>query len=314
MCTLDTYVKSVFYWILELLKIKSLKMKKKALSGLLFLLISTTCFAQVQKFKIIDDGGSGPYKAIAATESSFPNFVIYRPKQLELAVKEENKLPILVWANGGCMDSSINHERLLSEIASYGYIVIGIGKLQMTVEERHHKSTQDEELLKAINWITQQAQLKTGDYYRRVDVDKIAAGGQSCGGAQVMRIAGDNRIKTYLMFNSGMGDMIMAGASANSLKNLNGKVIYLVGGESDVATENALLDYDRILKVPVAFANLLEGGHGGTFNEEYGGSFAAMAKDWLDWQFKNKDMSEVFLENDLSRYPGWSMKSKYFNN
>lgn len=293
---------------------KFIGMEKKILSGLLLCFISITSIAQVEKYKIIDDGGSGPYQAIAARESSLPDFVIYRPENLREAGNQVGKLPVLVWANGGCMDSSINHEKLLSEIASYGYIVVAIGTLQMTEEERPHNSTEDDKLLQALDWITKQGQLKTGDYYNHVDLDKIAAGGQSCGGAQVMRIAGDDRVKTYMMFNSGMGDMIMAGASASSLKKLNGKVIYIVGGESDVATNNALLDYERINTVPVAFADLVEGGHGGTFHKEYGGSFASLAKDWLDWQFKNKDMSAVFLEKDLAPYPGWTMKSKNFNN
>ena len=115
-----------------------------------------------------------------------------------------------------------------------------------------------------------------------------------------------------MMFNSGMGNMRMAGASAESLAMLKGKIIYIVGGESDIATANALLDYERIEHVPVAFANLLDGGHMGTFKEKFGGSYAKMALDWLDWLFKNKDNSSLFLENELADYPGWTMKSKNF--
>jgi hypothetical protein len=116
-----------------------------------------------------------------------------------------------------------------------------------------------------------------------------------------------------MMFNSGMGGMRMAGASAASLERLNGTIIYIVGGESDVATPNALLDYERISHVGVAFANLLEGGHMGTFKEAFGGSFAKMAIDWLDWHFKGKDRASLFLEERVSNYPGWTMKAKNFN-
>jgi hypothetical protein len=270
--------------------------------------------AQVIKNKIIDNGSSGDYNSIAVTEKSLPDFVVYRPKNINKAVKKEGKLPIIVWANGGCMNSSIHHERLLSEVASHGYIIVAIGKLQMTVEERVHEHTTDTELLKGISWISEQAKVKGSDYYKNVDLDKIAVGGQSCGGAQVMRIADDKRIKTYMMFNSGMGDMTMAGASKESLKSLHGKIIYIEGGESDVAYNNALMDYERINHVPVVFANHLTAGHGGTFAEENGGAFARMAIDWLDWQFKTKDNSPIFLENDLTNYPGWTLKSKNFNN
>ncbi|MFD2034423.1 alpha/beta hydrolase [Belliella marina] len=269
-------------------------------------------YAQIAKTKIIDNGSSGDYKSIAVTEKSLPDFVVYRPENINSAVGKEGKLPILVWANGGCMNSSIHHERLLSEVASHGYIIVAIGKLQMTIEEREHQHTADKELLKGINWISEQAKTKGSDYYKNIDLDKIAVGGQSCGGAQVMAIADDRRIKTYLMFNSGMGDMTMAGANKESLESLHSRIIYIEGGESDVAFKNALMDYDRINHVPVVFANHLTAGHGGTFAEKHGGSFAGITMDWLDWQFKAKDKSHIFLENDLSTYPGWTVKSKNF--
>lgn len=278
------------------------------------LCLSTASFSQVVKKKIIDNGGSGPYKAFAATEKTLPDFVVYRPENIKKAVKKEGKLPVMVWANGGCMNSSIHQERLLSELASHGYIIVAIGALQMTVEERKHESTPDDELLKALDWIEKQARTKGSDYYNKVNLDKMAAGGHSCGGAQTLRIADDARIKTYLILNAGMGNMTMAGASSESLEKLHAPIIYMIGGKSDVAYENAILDYDRINHVPVVFADHTTAGHGATFSEEYGGSFARMALDWLDWQFKNKDNSAIFLEKDLSKYPGWKIDRKNFEN
>lgn len=269
-------------------------------------------WAQAVKEKIIDEGSSGPYKAVAVTEKDFEDFVIYRPSDIQAAVNDIGKMPIMVYANGGCMDSSINHERLLSEIASHGYVILAIGELQMVVNERKHESTDASMLIDAIDWITLKSKDQNSDYYQAVDLEKIASGGQSCGGAQVMATAKDERIKTNLMFNSGMGTMQMAGASKESLKTLHGPVVYIVGGEPDIATNNALVDYDNIDKVPVAFANLLEGGHMGTFPEKFGGSFAQMALDWLDWQFNGVDNSAIFLDAELAEYPGWTMKSKNF--
>ncbi|WP_201301014.1 alpha/beta hydrolase [Sunxiuqinia indica] len=288
-------------------------MKKIGLMGV-FLALSLVNFGQVIKTKVIDNGGSGEYSAIAATEKSLPDFVVYRPENIKETVKEEGKLPVIVWANGGCMNSSIHHERFLTEVASHGYLIVAIGKLQMTVEERKHEHTPDDELLKALDWISEQAKTKGTDYYKNVDLDRIAAGGMSCGGAQVFRVADDGRIKTYMIFNAGMGDMTMAGASTESLKNLHGNIIYVIGGESDIAYANAIIDYDRIDNVPVAFANHETAGHGGTYAEEYGGSFAKMALDWLDWQFKGEDNAAIFLKKDLSKYPGWTMKTKNFKN
>ena len=287
-------------------------MKKNAFILLFFSLLTYFGFGQIVNTKLIDDGGSGPYKAIAVTEKTLPDFVVYRPNNIKKTTTIEGKIPIIVWANGGCMDSSIHHERLLTEVASHGYMVIAIGKLQLSVEERVHKHTPDDEMLKALNWIANEAKKSGNEYFNNVDLEKIAVAGMSCGGAQTLRIADDKRIKSYMIFNAGMGDMTMAGASKSSLKALHGNIIYIVGGESDVAYNNALLDYERIEKVPVVFASHKTAGHGGTFAEKYGGSFARMAIDWLNWQFKGDDKTELFLKNDLTDYPEWTMKSKNF--
>lgn len=285
---------------------------KRTLNLTLFLLFALMASGQIVKVKHIDNGGSGDYQAIAAKEKSLPDFVVYRPENIKKAVRKEGKLPVLVWANGGCMNSSIHQERLLSEIASHGYIIVAIGTLQMTVEEREHQHTPDDELLKALDWISALAKTKGTDYYQTVDLSKIAAGGHSCGGAQTLRIADDKRLKTYLILNAGMGDMTMAGASTKSLQNVHGKIIYMIGGESDIAHPNAVTDYERINHVPVVLANHTTAGHSATFDEPYGGSFARMTIDWLDWEFKSKDNSDIFIENNLDNYPGWTIESKNF--
>ena len=201
---------------------------------------------------------------------------------------------------------------MLSEVASHGYVVVAIGALQMEQGERETAQSPDYELLRGLDWITERAAVEDSDYFGTVDPQKVAVAGQSCGGAQVMRIADDPRATTYLMINSGMGDMTMAGASTASLAEVHGPVLYMEGGESDVAYKNGLLDYDRIDHVPVAFANHETAGHGGTFAEANGGSFASMALAWLDWQLKDGDATAVFLDGELREFPGWTMKAKNF--
>ncbi|NLT03266.1 MAG: hypothetical protein GXY09_05335, partial [Bacteroidales bacterium] len=60
--------------------------------------------------KTIDEGGSGPYKAIAVSEPSLPQFVVYRPKHLPKASTSHKKLPLFIWGNGGCSDTSVGYE------------------------------------------------------------------------------------------------------------------------------------------------------------------------------------------------------------
>lgn len=275
--------------------------------------LSIASLAQTVQTKVVENGGTGPYSAIVAKDASLPDFAIYRPKDLKSAALAESKLPIVLFANGACVNSSLEYERLFNNVASYGYVIIAIGELQMTSNSRPAVEVDASLLLDALHWITDQAGDNSSEYYNRVDIDKISASGHSCGGAQVISLAENPAFKSYMILNSGMGDMNMAGATPASLQNYHAPVLYMVGGESDVAYSNALLDYSRIDHIAVTLANLINGGHSGTFWDPYGGSNSQMMLKWLDWHFKNAtDNCAVFLEKDLSEFPGWELFSKNY--
>jgi len=267
-----------------------------------------------EQMKVPEFGGSGPYKAIAVREKTLSDFVVYHPNNMEWAVgREKSKLPVLVFANGGCMDTSIGYENMLTDIASYGYVVVAIGELQMFAQHEKDQHTPSTMVAKALDWICQQAADPASPYYNKVDAEKIAAAGHSCGGAQVLANAADQRLKTYLILNAGMGKMKMADASKKSLKNLHGPILYLVGGTSDVAWKNAQMDYKAIKKVPVVLADNTQSGHGGTYEQPNGGANSRFVRAWLDWQLKGKkEHDALFLQGDLTGYDGWTIEKKNF--
>lgn len=276
------------------------------------LLVATIAIAVPQK-KIIDNGGSGKYSAEAVSDATLPGFVIYKPQDVAAAVKQVGALPLLVFANGACNDTSLPHEKMLNDLASYGYLVIALGELQERIDDRKLNKSPNEDMIRAVEWAERQNKTKESIYYNSIDVEHIAFGGQSCGGAQVLANCADKRVKSCILFNSGMGNMEMSGASKESLKKLHCPILYIIGGESDIAYNNAIIDYENIHHVPVAFANQLFVGHGGTFHETYGGSFSRLLRNWLDWQFKNQSTGkEVFLCNHLADYPDYTMKAKNF--
>lgn len=286
-------------------------MKRKLL--LLTLLLVSAFISAAPQRKIIDEGGSGQFKAEAVSEKTLPGFVVYKPQNMVAAVEHEGPLPLLVFANGGCNDTSLPHEKMLSDLASYGYVVIALGEMQDRLDDRQLGKSPNEDMVRAIDWAEQQTKDKNSEYYRGIDMEYVALGGQSCGGAQVLANCADKRVKTYLMFNSGIGNMEMSGATKADLKKLHGPILYIIGGEGDVAYQNAIVDYANITQVPVAFANQLRVGHGGTFHERFGGSFSEMARMWLSWQFKDQRQNiDVFVRNNINRFPDWTMKSKNF--
>lgn len=274
-----------------------------------------------EQMKVVECGGSGPHKAVAVRERSLPDFVVYRPMNLDAAVRgprrgadaAERKLPVLVFCNGGCMDTSIGYENMLSEIASHGYLVVAIGQLQMTARHEQERHTPSSMVQRALDWICRQAADPASPYYDKIDAEKIAAAGHSCGGAQVLANAADRRLQTYIILNAGMGRMTMADASAKSLKNLHAPILYLVGGTTDVAWQNAQMDYKAIRKVPVVMADNTQSGHGGTYGQPAGGDNARMVRAWLDWQLKGQQQHrQLFLDNDLSGYEEFTLQHKNF--
>ena len=170
-------------------------------------------------------------------------------------------------------------------------------------------------LLEVLSWLTDQNATAGSEYYHCLDLDHVAAMGQSCGGAQVLGVSHDPRIKTCVMLNSGIGDMEMMGTTKENLKNLHQPMFYMIGGPGDIAYANAQKDYERIAdNIPVVMLNSKDG-HSGTYYEKHGGNYAKAVVKWLDWQLKGRvGESALFLDDEYlkMKFPEWQGVRKNF--
>jgi dienelactone hydrolase len=268
----------------------------------------------------IEDGGTGPYSAIATQDDTLGGMTIYRPRDLS-RFGDTQKLPVLLWGNGACANTTEEHKNFLSEIASHGYVVLAIGLLDQ-IEKRDETSrhrTEASQLLAALDWIIAENTRVDSLFIGKVDTAKVAAIGMSCGGLQAIEISPDLRICTTVVCNSGVlpNPSPLPGMPAlkkDILTKLHGPVLYIMGGPSDIAYNNAMDDFSRINHVPIVMTNL-DVGHAGTYRRPHGGEFTPVALAWLDWQLKGAtEKSTFFLGEDskLAKDPEWKVELKGF--
>jgi hypothetical protein len=106
--------------------------------------------------------------------------------------------------------------------------------------------------------------------------------------------------------------MSMPDVKKDDLKKLHAPVVYINGGEKDIAYTNGVDDFAKIDKVPVAMANL-DVGHGGTYSQPNGGEFGKVAVAWLKWQLKQDETAEkMFAGQDcgLCKDTEWKFEKK----
>ncbi|HSC55269.1 MAG TPA: hypothetical protein VLC98_16675 [Phnomibacter sp.] len=266
--------------------------------------------------RIVEDGGTGPFKALMLTEASLPTHTVLRPNDMS-PFGVNNKLPIIAWGNGACANSPWGHINFLSEIASYGFLVIAIGPIPQ-IGERSGGLTKSSLMIDAINWAIAQNGDKNSPYYNKLDVTKIAVSGMSCGGLQTLEVAPDPRITTIVVCNSGiLGDTTnrksgMPGLTKDHLSKLHTPSLYILGGEKDIAYKNGMDDVNRINHVPVFVANM-DVGHGGTYDKPHGGEFSKVALAWYQWQLKSDtNAGKMFTGNPsgLAKNPVWKVEKK----
>ena len=270
----------------------------KVFLGTALAMVAATAIGQEQS-----RGGSGPHSAISEVDPTLPGHVIFRPADLPPPTAQP--LGVLVWGNGACSDNPAPHAEHLLEIASHGYLVIASGyepeEAARRAEARQPRQegqfpqppTTAQDMIDAIDWAVSQNGLAQSKYRGLIDLSAIAAAGHSCGGIQAVEVGVDPRVQTVIGNNTGIlpedADKIpgmMLGK--DHLRELSRPVLYVQGGEEDIAYANGMDDFRQIDNIPAAIVNLPVG-HGGTFDQPFGGAAASISVDWLDWRLRGDE-------------------------
>lgn len=300
--------------------------------------------------------GSGPWPAVMESDAGLPTHTVYRPARLPDA-----RLPIVAFANGGCENVGSRFRPFLTEIASHGYLVVAIGPIGPTAPSgagtpgpaggkpvrvapapgspaAAHPELADStslapgstrpsptyaaQLVRAIDWATAENSRAGSPYRGKLDPERVAVMGQSCGGLQAIDAAHDPRVRTLAVLNSGVfpangrsWEIAAAHADIADLATLHGSVLYLTGDAQDVAFPQSEDNYARTNRIPAVRLWRANTPHMGTYGEPNGGAFGQAVVAWLDWQLKgdgNAAHQFVGAACGLCTRPEWHVQTKGF--
>lgn len=180
--------------------------------------------------------GTGPWPAVMEPAPGLPTHTLYRPARLDTL--GNTRLPIVVWANGACVNVGNRFRPFLTEIASHGYLVLALGPIGPKEAEAGQGSsnfrgppaagspaalaaargevpapnagssrpsdTYPAQMLHAVDWAQAEASRAGSALAGRIDTQAVAVMGQSCDGIQALDAARDKRVKTVGVWNSGL--------------------------------------------------------------------------------------------------------------
>jgi hypothetical protein len=253
---------------------------------------------------------TGPANPVIEVHPGFPEWTVYRPEPLST----ETPHAILIWGEGGCLQNSTIQGHALLEAASHGFVVLADGKPQDNNTGADpaaggiRSGPSAEPMVMAMDWITAENDRPCSPFYHKLDVSKIGTAGQSCGGMMTLYSAGDKRVATSVVSNSGV-----SGNNATLFATYHSPMMFIAGGSADFLSSSATANVNAITTVPIFYGNL-EVGHGATWEQANGGEFGRVMIGWLKWKLRGDTEAEKMFKGadcELCKSPSeWTIVKK----
>lgn len=245
---------------------------------------------------------SGRYAVSNELAFGNDNLRVFRPVELTRFPKKD-RLPVVVWGNGGCAMNVGRTAGLLETISSHGFLVIttnaGTGA---------PRSAAADNLKVGIDWAEKENTRTGSPLAGKIDIAHVAVMGQSCGGRLSIEVGADPRVDTIVVFNAGLNPEQM-----NLLEKLHGPVALINGHERDFMMAPSRATYDAIARLPAFYGSRHGAGHTATAYHQGGGEFANVASNWVRWQFKrDRTAAKMFVGKrcGLCTNENWDAESK----
>ncbi len=174
-----------------------------------------------------------------------PGLVVYRPADLDAV---GGPLPVIAWANGGCVRAEGTWAPLLERWAAAGFVVVALTALPDRPPSLADPTSIDDQAA-AIDWAEAQSTTPGSPYEGRLDLDRVVAAGNSCGGITAIGLAGrDDRVAGVFVLS---GSSTVPGAPVEQVTEamaaVHVPVGYVVGAPGeDIAYPQATQDLDLL--------------------------------------------------------------------
>ncbi|HEY8547421.1 MAG TPA: hypothetical protein VIL36_20305 [Acidimicrobiales bacterium] len=259
----------------------------------------------------VPGGGRAPltqrYTGMYETDIRLRDHTIYRPSNLAAVT---DPMPIVVWGNGACRADGTWFQEFLTPLAAHGVLVIANGN------PGGSGTTDADMLIDAVDWAIAENSRPGSKYFGKLDTDAVAAMGQSCGGLEAIGASSDPRIRSTVLWNSGIfSSGGLGGVDKSALQRLHAPVAWFTGGSSDIAYGNAVDDYQRVpSRIPAVIGHYGNVGHMGLFTDPtVERHIVSVAAWWLDATlFGNAQARSQFVGSNcgLCRGTPWVIQSK----
>jgi hypothetical protein len=135
-------------------------------------------------------------KLLDTEDLDFGLYTIYYP-----AIMPEEKLPIITWGNGTCAQPE-GYGALLRYVASYGYFIVAANNRAVgSLDNKSGKMP----MSRALDYAFALNDDMTSPFYQKLDTTNVGAMGHSQGGMATITAAGDDRVKSVIIWNGGNG-------------------------------------------------------------------------------------------------------------
>jgi hypothetical protein len=261
---------------------------------------------------------TGPNQVVIEHDPGLATHTIYRPANLTA------KEPMLVWGEGGCAKNGLTFPEYLSEIASYGFVIVADGPpVQNAGGPGGAKGgpggpggPPGAGKGKGPGGPPAGAAAAKGKAGAPAGAANMLNGTALIAGIDWMdKEVKDSKSRFYHKVDTthvgamGMscGGLMSYGASADPriatvgiwnsgmfdpkdqkiIDGIHSSVIIITGGETDIAHDNGKSDFEVLPpRVPIFYGVYPSVGHGGTYNLDNGGPFGQVAVAWLKWQLQ----------------------------